>query len=150
MVDLQEWGAEGYHLWMVNNKPATASTPEENTTLHKTELLQMHFVKSALATNPCTVSLLSHSFCLFLFWEKCSKESGNIYLRPCLNETCIERSVIFTARVAKRAKVMFSQVKDHNTPPPPGQGQRSKHPPPRHYAQAGGTHPTGMHSCLRE
>ena len=72
-VNLQEWGAEGYHLWMVNNKPTTASTPEENTTLHKTELLQMHFVKSALATNPCTVRLLSHDFRLFLFEGKCSK-----------------------------------------------------------------------------
>ena len=54
------------------------------------------------------------------------------------------------------------------TPPPSGQGQRSQHlpparvkghntsplpglkvttSPPGHYAQAGGTHPTRMHSC---
>ena len=32
------------------------------------------------------------------------------------------------------------------SPPPPG--HRSQHlPPPRDYTQAGGTHPTGMHSC---
>ena len=93
---------------------------------------------------------------------------------------------IVTARVAKRAKVMFSQVVCHSvterggvggqhqrsTTSLPGQGQRSQHlptsqgqrsqhlpppqpgskattpPPPGHYAQAGGTHPTGMHSCM--
>ena len=54
LLNFQEWGAEGYHLWMVNNKRLTSST-EDNSNPHKTELLQMHFVKSALATNPCTV-----------------------------------------------------------------------------------------------
>ena len=38
----------------------------------------------------------------------------------------------------------------HNTSLPPfPPGTRSQHfPPPPPYAQAGGTHPTGMHSCL--
>ena len=40
------------------------------------------------------------------------------------------------------------------TPPPPGPGHGSwsQHlppPPPRDYAQAGGTHPTGMHPCFK-
>ena len=67
-----------------------------------------------------------------------------------------------TAHVAKRAKVMFSQVFvilspegggrsepgnwSQHLPPPPGTW--SQHPPPD-YAQAGSTHPTGMHSCYR-
>ena len=85
---------------------------------------------------------------------------------------------LFTARLAKRAKVMFSQAfvcpspgggeggvatpnaSGQHLPPP---GTRSQHPPPPRtwtwdlfttppsppppdYAQAGGTHPTGMHS----
>ena len=33
-------------------------------------------------------------------------------------------------------------------PPPPGSDQVTTPPPPRDYAQAGGTHPTGMHSCF--
>ena len=108
--------------------------------------------------------------------------------------TCghLSLQVIFTARVAKRAKVMFLQAcvthsvqrrgevgningqppppqlglghstppphlgLGHSTPPPhlglghytPPPGTWSLHPPPQDYTQAGGTHPTGMHSCL--
>ena len=118
-----------------------------------------------------------------LFWHK---YSGLCFL------------YFITARVAKRAKVMFSQACvthsvqqggggvqhqrsttfspgtrsqhlpapwDQVTTPPspwttpaPLPGTRSQHPPPSlppwttppppDYAQAGGTHPTGMHYCL--
>ena len=108
---------------------------------------------------------------------------------------CILVVSIFTARIVKRAKVVFTGVchsvilgevlhqmhhgighmvrggrgADNTSPPPweqvttpPPLGTRSQHlppptlepghntslPPPRDYAQAGGTHPTGMHSCL--
>ena len=35
----------------------------------------------------------------------------------------------------------------HLPPLPPGPGHNTSLPPPRDYAQAGGTHYTGMHSC---
>ena len=69
---------------------------------------------------------------------------------------------IITARVAKRAKVIFSQAsvtKSQHLPPPSPWDQvttspsplgpdHNTSPTPRYYTQAGGMHPTGMHSCL--
>ena len=40
----------------------------------------------------------------------------------------------------------LARVKGHNTSPRPG-SKVTTPPHPRHYAQAGSTHPTGMHSC---
>ena len=143
-------------------------------------------------------------------------DTNIILKRPNGSLCCNLLSDIFTTRVAKRAKVMFSQVfvilslngggnTNGQPPPPPGPGQniypfppprtrsehltppgtRSEHlPPPRtrsehlppppqdqvrtstphprtrsehlppppplgDYTQAGGTPPTGMHSCLK-
>ena len=89
-------------------------------------------------------------------------------------EVCIIlECILVTARVAKRAKVMFSQASVCPTPgegegvdnlarpgskvttppprttPPPWPGSKVTTPPSSpDYAQAGGTHPTGMHSCF--
>ena len=52
----QEWGCEGYHLWMVSDKPKDAPSISENQ--HSLpRLLQLQFVKAAVSVNPCVVSL---------------------------------------------------------------------------------------------
>ena len=52
---LQEWGLEGYHLWLV-----CSQTEEDESglyeTIDKSHLIQLQFVKSALTVNPCMVS----------------------------------------------------------------------------------------------
>ena len=55
---LQEWGCEGYHLWVVSDQSpvdadySKASGEDADRPAH---LLQLQFVKSALAVNPCMV-----------------------------------------------------------------------------------------------
>ena len=91
------------------------------------------------------------------------------------NYSLASLNLFITARIAKRAKFMFSQVfvilslnrggrevlqhqrplDNTSPPPPPGHGHNTPLPPgtrwttpPPPYGQcAGGTHPTGMHSC---
>jgi len=50
----QEWGLEGYHLWMIGTQ-----CPEEESgqyeTVNRSDLIQMQFVKSCLTVNPCMV-----------------------------------------------------------------------------------------------
>ena len=55
IVFLQEWGLEGYQLWLVSSQ-----TEEDDSGLYETidrsHLIQLQFVKSALTVNPCMVS----------------------------------------------------------------------------------------------
>ena len=57
----QEWGLEGYHLWLV-----CSQTQEDDSglyeTIDKSQLIQLQFVKSALTVNPCMVSDSEPSF----------------------------------------------------------------------------------------
>uniref|UniRef100_A0A8C9Z824 Protein RIC1 homolog n=1 Tax=Sander lucioperca TaxID=283035 RepID=A0A8C9Z824_SANLU len=58
------WGAEGYHLWVLPNKPERGRQEEQQqeeeemvTPPHpslQAGILQFHFIKSALTVNPCT------------------------------------------------------------------------------------------------
>jgi len=66
IVVMQDWGSEGYQLWMVsdhqpaessssavlNGEAADSSACQCNTTC----LLQLQFVRSVLSVNPCMVS----------------------------------------------------------------------------------------------
>ena len=52
---------------------------------------------------------------------------------------------LFTARIVKRAKIMFSQA---SVCPNETWDQVTTPPSPQDYVQAGGMHPTGMHSCF--
>ncbi|KAK2191888.1 hypothetical protein NP493_43g02028 [Ridgeia piscesae] len=66
-----EWGCEGYHLWMVSDKPKEAlSSSECKHVLPR--LLQLQFVKAAVSVNPC-VKNYEH---LFLQGEE------KLYLNP--------------------------------------------------------------------
>ncbi|CAH1775600.1 unnamed protein product [Owenia fusiformis] len=50
LIKSMEWGAEGYHLWLI----AEDATNEQSTQpVQHTKLLQIEFVKSALTVNPC-------------------------------------------------------------------------------------------------
>ncbi len=49
-IAAMEWGSEGYHLWIVSNSGKLVRNGSLN------ELLQLYFVKSALAVNPCTAN----------------------------------------------------------------------------------------------
>lgn len=58
LVFQQEFAAEGYQLWFIQKKPldnSTDSTSSDSQDNFDTCLLQMDFVKSALAANPCMV-----------------------------------------------------------------------------------------------
>ena len=127
----------------------------------------------------------------FLTHSKCQPKHQTFKSATAAVDRCVQ--ALITARVAKRAKVMFSQAcvthsvqlwggvgtkglllppgkvikppspsPGHNTSPPLARSQhlspaRSQHPPPGqvitpppgHSAQAGDTHPPGMHSCLK-
>ncbi|XP_040013120.1 guanine nucleotide exchange factor subunit RIC1 isoform X2 [Xiphias gladius] len=61
-ISSMSWGAEGYHLWVLPNKPERRRQ-EEQQGVEMGELphsslqagiLQFHFIKSALTVNPCT------------------------------------------------------------------------------------------------
>ena len=56
----QEWGCEGYHLWMVSDKPKEALASSEHQHMLP-RLLQLQFVKAAVSVNPCVVSLANVS-----------------------------------------------------------------------------------------
>ena len=60
---LQEWGLEGYQLWLV-----CSQTQEDDSGLYETinqsQLIQLQFVKSALTVNPCMVCRI-HYFNIF-------------------------------------------------------------------------------------
>lgn len=63
-----EFAAEGYQLWFIQKKPldnSTDSTSSDSQDNFDTCLLQMDFVKSALAANPC----MSHQSHLYLQGE---------------------------------------------------------------------------------
>ena len=55
---LQEWGCEGYHLWLISEQTSEKPTTEENHVVVKPQpkLMLLYFVKSSLAVNPCMVS----------------------------------------------------------------------------------------------
>lgn len=55
----QEWGLEGYQLWVVCQEEQSvngfAETEEDNHSI--TNVMQLQFVKSALTVNPCVVCI---------------------------------------------------------------------------------------------
>ena len=53
----QEWGLEGYQLWMVcQEEPSSNGFTEAEEESHSiTNVMQLQFVKSALTVNPCLV-----------------------------------------------------------------------------------------------
>lgn len=56
----QEWGSEGYHLWLITDRPSEASASSGQASQQQPRqphLHQLQFVKSALALNPCAVRI---------------------------------------------------------------------------------------------
>ncbi|KAL4236739.1 WD40 repeat protein [Mactra antiquata] len=52
-VKSMEWGLEGYHLWMIGTIENENGDTGQYTTVDKTEIIQLQFVKSSLTVNPC-------------------------------------------------------------------------------------------------
>ncbi|XP_040914782.1 guanine nucleotide exchange factor subunit RIC1 isoform X2 [Toxotes jaculatrix] len=61
-ISSMSWGAEGYHLWVLPNKPERRRQEEQEEvemvepphSSMQAGILQFHFIKSALTVNPCT------------------------------------------------------------------------------------------------
>lgn len=51
----KEWGLEGYQLWMVCKNRKEVQHADYNDNTECSHVMQIHFVKSALTVNPCSV-----------------------------------------------------------------------------------------------
>lgn len=74
-MNLQEWGLEGYHLWMIGTQSAEEESSQYES-VDQSHLIQLQFVKSSLTVNPCMVSPEIMVFMVF-FWRG-EHDRGNI------------------------------------------------------------------------
>lgn len=62
-IPIQEWGLEGYQLWLISSQTGVEDNVQYET-VDQSNIIQMQFVKSALTVNPCMVGGL---YCLHIF-----------------------------------------------------------------------------------
>ena len=52
---LQEWGLEGYQLWIIGSQCNEGDENGQYATVDHTDIIQLQFAKSSLTVNPCMV-----------------------------------------------------------------------------------------------
>lgn len=98
---VQEWGLEGYQLWMLCEKTEDGDTEEQKKS-SVSQIMQLQFVKSALTVNPCMVrhtyillfKIISLGFVLLSSSSSSSSMSQRITVYHCSKETLLYKDAI--------------------------------------------------------